>query len=268
MVQQPPAYQPVFVGGAPRTGTTLLHALICTSPRVNDYVAECSYFSAFLNPYLVGLGAFNHHTRSYFDSQDAFRDFHTSILRTVLDRIWLRTLKPQILALKDPMLTKNFHILAQLLPDTKFIIAIRDPRDAVLSVLEGLRLLNSGNTDEERLRVACMQYVEMYRSILDHRATFGDRLIFIDYNRLVVGGELEKLAAFGISDISQNKVWHSDITDVNDHVEGDPWWSALYGQQISVTRVGRHAAMLGPDMIDIIRTMCGDVFAQCGVYAG
>jgi Sulfotransferase family len=257
-------FQPVFVGGAPRTGTTVLHALICTSPLVNDYIAECSYFSAFMQPYAIGLGAFEQHTRAYFESRDAFRDFHTSVMERVLEDIWMKTLQPDILALKDPMLTVNFHVLAQLLPAAKFVVAVRDPRDAVLSVVRGLRSVHKESTDKERLQVACAQYTTIYRVLLDNRASFADRLLFIDYNLLARGGEVDKLTDFGIDGISPQKLWQSEITTMTRDGNGDPWWSPLYGQRISTAAVGRYAGVLEPWMIDMIREQCGEVSAQLG----
>ena len=48
------SFQPVFVSGSPRSGTTLCHALICTSNEVNDYVPESSYLTGLLNNFIHG----------------------------------------------------------------------------------------------------------------------------------------------------------------------------------------------------------------------
>src|SRR5882762_181655 len=101
MAPEEQEFQLIFIGGAPRTGTTVLHALICTAPRVNDYIAECSYFSAFMQPYTVGLDTFHQHTKAYFKSREEFQKFHASMLEVVLSEIWATTGKPDILALKD-----------------------------------------------------------------------------------------------------------------------------------------------------------------------
>jgi hypothetical protein len=265
MAEQSRPFQPIFVAGAPRTGTTLLHALICTSPDVNDYIAECSYFSALLNPYIAALDTFDVHTKFYFDSKHALRDFHASILEIALKKIWTRTFEPKILALKDPVLTDNLHVLADLIPDARFAVTVRDPRDATLSVVMGLRRMNSNSTDTERLRVACDQYNRMYGAVLANKATFGDRLIFVEYNSLVRGGELEKLSALGISSIRPDELWVSRTTDLRGSGVDDPWWSPLYGKDMSTAAIGRYAGSLGRDQVDLIRGACADTAARLGM---
>ncbi len=41
----PLTFVPLFVGGAPRSGTTMLHGLICASRHCNHYIGESSYFT-------------------------------------------------------------------------------------------------------------------------------------------------------------------------------------------------------------------------------
>lgn len=265
IIERSRTFQPIFVAGAPRTGTTLLHALICTSPDVNDYIAECSYLSALINPYTAALSTFDVHTKFYFDSTRDLRDFHASILETVLKRIWTRTFEPKILALKDPLLTDNLHVLADLIPDARFAVTVRDPRDATLSVVRGLRRMIPSSTDTERLRLACDQYNRMYRAVLANKAMFGDRLIFVEYNSLVRGGELEKLSAWEISGIRPEELWVSRITDLRGSGGDDPWWSPLYGKAMSTAGIGRYAGSLGPDQVDLIRGACADTAAQLGM---
>lgn len=45
----------IFVGGAPRSGTTVTHALICTAPEVSHYHPEVSFIRPVFDTYSVGL---------------------------------------------------------------------------------------------------------------------------------------------------------------------------------------------------------------------
>jgi hypothetical protein len=111
--------KPLFVGGSWRSGTTLLHALICTSGRTNDYIGECSYFSALTHALSQGLVSYTFHTRYYFASREEFIAHHASILRDELQRVWERTGRSAVLALKDPLLTPRFPLLASTLPEAR-----------------------------------------------------------------------------------------------------------------------------------------------------
>ena len=111
----PNYFTPLLVGGAPRTGTTALHALICTSPTTNGYIAECSYFSAFMQPLLVGIETFDLHTKHYFDTRESFLQYYGSIMTGLLSDFWQSIGRPELLALKDPLLTPHFPLLAKIL---------------------------------------------------------------------------------------------------------------------------------------------------------
>lgn len=58
MVNEPNVSQSiVFVGGAPRSGTTVTHALLCTSRRTNTYCPEISYVTPILTAYGQGMAS-------------------------------------------------------------------------------------------------------------------------------------------------------------------------------------------------------------------
>jgi hypothetical protein len=210
-------------------------------------------------PYFHGLKAFDVHTKHYFGSPTAFQEFHRSVLEYVLQKFWMATGSPEILALKDPLLTIHFPHLAQLLPEARFIVTVRDPRDAVLSLCEVLQRLNPGSNLADHLVDACTQYASIYGAILDSREKFENRLLLVDYNQLVRGKELEKLLAFGIGGLSPENIWQSSLTNVNEYAGGE-WWSKLYGQPISDQSVGRYASKLSEELLSTIQNMCGAVF--------
>ncbi|PWT95832.1 MAG: hypothetical protein C5B53_10790 [Candidatus Melainabacteria bacterium] len=255
------SFETLFVGGAPRTGTTILHAILCTSPLVNRYIGECSYFSAFMEPYRHGVLAYDVHTKHYFSSLAAFREFHGSILERVLEHLWAAAETPPILALKDPLLTAHFPLLAELLPKARFIVIVRDPRDAVLSLCEVYKRMHGTSELAEHLSVACDQYASVYKAISSNLEKFGNRLLLINYNLLVSGGELDKLAAFGIEGLSLENVWKDARTNVYEYAGGD-WWTDLYGTGVSPVSIGRYADKLNQEMISRIDETCRAVFDQ------
>jgi Sulfotransferase family len=258
-------FTPIFVGGAPRSGTTLLHALICSSNKANGYIAECSYFGGFMHPFLRGLETFNIHTKFYFSSREEFFGYHASILTRMLSDFWLRTGRPEILALKDPLLTPHFHNLAKLLNQARFVVITRNPYDTISSRLEVMRRLNRGKEPKRReIHDICREYVDWYSSILDNRDFFGNRLCLVNYEKLVRGDEISKLEEFGITGITPDQVWSNAITNISDNY-GNDWFSPHYGQLLTNISVGRHRQILSLRTKTMIKEICRDVSRQLSI---
>ena len=252
-----PAVTPVFVGGAPRTGTTVLHALICTGPRVNDYIAECTYLAGLMACYDDCLGLFDVHTKYYFDDLSAFAEFHAGMVETFLVKAWERTGKPELLALKSPILTLYFHHLARLLPGAKFVVSVREPRDAILSRVEVAQRKGDVAPDDA-LHAACLEYAAIYRAVLDNIDAFGDRILFVDYAGLVRDeGELTRISGF-VDTVHPAAIWSGGLTHPGDHTDTE-WATPLYGERMSPASVGRFEGKLSGPMLQTISDLCGDV---------
>lgn len=247
----------IFVGGAPRTGTTLLQALICTSPRTNKYIAECSYLTAFMEPYRRALNAWGMHTHDYFDNVEDMCSFHGDIIRNVLSGFRRSLARPEVLVLKDPCLTASFYALAYLLPEAKFAVMIRDPRDAILSRLEVMERSTGAKPGLPEIEFACAEFNAAYAELVKTWRHFGDRLILTPYNSLVAGGEFDRLAAFGLDDLVPEQLTQS--TWINARQEGNPWNTDLYGGSVSSASVGRHETLLDPQTAEIILDRCGEI---------
>jgi len=245
----------IFVGGAPRTGTTLLQGLICTSPRTNDYIAECSYLTAFMEPYRRGLNVWEAHTHDYFDGVEDMCGFHADVIRKILSRF--RTfLGGEVLVLKDPCLTASFYTLASLLPEARFAVMIRDPLDAISSRLEVMERSTGVKPGLADIEGACAEYNGAYAELVQHWQHLGDRLILVSYNALVAGEEFDRLAAFGFDDLCPDQLTQS--TWVNSKVEGNPWNTDLYGGQLSAASIGRHRTFVENETAQIIIDRCGE----------
>ncbi len=246
----------IFVGGAPRTGTTLLQALICTSPRTNKYIAECSYLTAFMEPYRRALGTWEAHTHDYFDDVEDMCGFHAEVIRNLLSRFRKSLGGNEGLVLKDPCLTEAFYTLAYLLPEARFAVMIRDPRDAILSRLEVMERSTGVKPSMADIEFACAEYNGTYAELIQHWRHMGDRLILVSYNALVAGMEFDRLAAFGFDDLRPEQLTQS--TWVNAKVEGSPWNTELYGGALSSASIGRHQSLMEQETAEIIVARCGE----------
>ncbi|MCJ2042495.1 sulfotransferase [Methylobacterium sp. J-059] len=247
----------VFVGGAPRTGTTILHALICTSPNTNNYVAECGYLTNMLMPYFLGLEGWEIHTKHFFGSHEEFFRYHAAIVSDVVSKIHDQLGRPARLKLKDPIMTRFFHHVAQMLPQARFVVIFRDPRDTIISRLNVTRRLQNGREpSREDIKSACYEYNISYNGIIAHPRILNHRMMVVDYNDITEDKWIPSLENFGIYGIDPAKVWSSDNTQIKDY-RTDPWSTDLYGASPSSRSVNRYKSDLDQKIADYIMEQCG-----------
>jgi hypothetical protein len=220
----------IFVGGAPRSGTTVAHAIICTSPRVNGYVAESSFLTYYFRALVAGLRQFDNHTRSFFAHKSHFERFARGMVRHALDRVAINVGSPEILALKDPLMTPIFPMLSPLYPAFKFVITVRHPLDVYRS---RRAVLQKEKPDAEiGVNEARMVAEEYVRSYAYRKAP---NMHFMRYEDMGTEEAVRELGAFlGLDDFDLSRMWErpggvrvEPITD-----SANPWHSPLYGSGI------------------------------------
>lgn len=257
-------FTPLFVAGAPRSGTTILHAIVCSAEKTNRYITECSYFTAFLHPLLVGLDTFDVHTKHYFATREALIQNHSDILNNELSKIWAKTGKPEVLALKDPMLTPLIPHLAEPLPKAKFVVSVRDPRATISSRIEvAKRETQDGEVADDQVRRFCDEYVHMYGTVTNHLPALEDRILIVDYRDVVKGTALDKLTAFGVGRIDTSRIWSNTIADPT-RPSSDVWATDLHGKMPSVASIDRYREHLDSRTENMILDICGPVARALG----
>lgn len=257
-------FTPLFVAGAPRSGTTILHAIVCASKKTNGYITECSYFTAFMHPLLVGLDTFDVHTKHYFPTKRALIQNHSEILNKELAKIWRSMGQPEILALKDPMLTALIPHLAEPLPKAKFVVSVRDPRATISSRIEvARRETPETEVTDDQVRQFCAEYLHMYSTIANSLPKLRDRLLLVDYRDVVHGAAFEKLAKFGLGKIDEHRVWSDTIASPT-RSPSDVWATDLHGKKPSVASINRFREHLDSRAEKLIMETCGPVARALG----
>jgi hypothetical protein len=265
-------FSPVFVCGAPRTGTTLLLSLISTSRAANPFSAECDYFTSLVHPFIVGRNRFDLHTNCYFASMEDFERYHANTMRDVLMDMWRFLDRPAKLVLKDPGMTRYANIILKLLPESRMIISVREPKDVIASrVSIEMRRLGSvepGVIGVDFIDTICREYNAVHEYVLTLDDVALRRVKIVRYEQLVEGKELSGLSDFiGVNDIDVEQLWKRSIK-MGERKSHSEWMSPLYGKKMSSESVGRYSAVLGTEQMARINTACGETYRKLLTIGG
>lgn len=261
-------FTPIFIGGSPRSGTTLLNSLVCSSLDVNRHMQECSYFAWNIEPLRLALSTFSKSQGHYFGSKEELSHFHGGILKQILIATWKQEDCPKMLCLKNPNMVKDFSLLASILPTAKFVAIIRNPLDIIASRYEAEKRGNPEFTlDADFIDAEVVNINEIHLSVLDYtKQHLNDRIHVMEYERLVSGNCLAGLKQFlGLSDLNEKNVWSR--TKENMHSKNSQWITPLYGGPIKDNSVGKYLQVLSPDIIDTVKNDAGEYYSQVQALA-
>lgn len=247
----------VFVGGAPRSGTTVTHALICTSARVCDYHPEISFFRGVPSSYRNGKAAWKGHTSALFANLETFRGVMRRTADVSLDHLWRTLGEMPILCMKDPHLTPLFRDLHELYPaEAWFVTVCRHPFEVVRSRQEVHEKSGAQRPfgPQDAIAVA-NEYLSYYRAVLS--TNFGGRHYAFRYEDLNEEAVRTGLAQFvGVDDFDASKMWGS-APDPGD----DPWGSPKYNKPIDLEA---RLTPLAPALCDVVRPICEPIMTRFG----
>lgn len=248
----------VFVGGAPRSGTTVAHALLCSGEGVSEYGPEISFYRGYMVAFRNGRGAWGQHTSAYFRDPDDFAKLIRETSDLALRQIWRALHRPRILALKDPHLTPFFPDLHVIYPgEAKFVTVCRHPFDVVRSRQEVHEKSGVGRPfGADDAQAVAREYLSYYQSVLKHN--FGGRHFMFRYEDLNTDRIQENLASFvGVSHFDTSRMWGASDAPP----ENDAWGSPKYNRPIDLSsRLGP----LAPALRDVVGSVCAPVMERMG----
>jgi Tfp pilus assembly protein PilF len=160
-----PALSPVrrlaLLGGHPRSGTTLLEQVLDSHPDIVSVEETTIFHDAAYMPLTRGLpesepmlsvleaaqtDALRQSRASYFHSVEGFLD---------------KSIGERLLIDKNPSLTFLIPLLIRVFPEIKLLIALRDPRDVVLSCFMQSLPLEQGSSAYLSLESTVEEYITM-----------------------------------------------------------------------------------------------------------
>jgi len=137
----------VFLGGHPRSGTTLLEQILGTHPAITAFDES----PAFVHEILEKLAPLNPTTPLTLKALDtltlAQRANHQQCYLKSLLREHAGQPETEVLLDKNPSPTASLHLWLRIFPDLKVIIALRDPHDVMVSCFFQKQMLNATNVN-------------------------------------------------------------------------------------------------------------------------
>lgn len=239
----------IFVGGPPRSGTTILQRVLCQSQYTNPMVGEAEHFFQLIQVYGSAFAQHESKTKYYFSKDELFQ-YHRKLAEDYLERFRSNFGDDTRLVLKVPWFTKFFPLTAEFLPSAQFVIIARDPLDIAASQIEvGLKQvkeLGQNFYPRENMQSIIDGINSVYGPALANRKLFKGRLITVRYENLVSGDvALKRLTRFlQLPDlISAAKETDNGLKDIQ-HGADDAFYSKLWEQDLTNSRIGRHREVL------------------------
>jgi Sulfotransferase family len=256
MATEPMSPRIAFLIGGRRTGSTLLHNILCGSPDTHRYIGEFQFLTRILDSFRWGHDNFDRLVRFYFRDRDHLDSFQTETIRNLLSEA-VTTLAPLRCAiLKNPELSAHVHVLAKALPESVFVATVRDPRDQVASeqavIAKQLKIgLRTGAVPSARDLAAHFQ--SYYDPLWELQAAQPERITFVKYEDLVSSpgqtiAETCNFLEIRPDGIDPTRKW--DFGDVEKvAMKTRPSWTPLFGQPPSTERIGIGSSLLTPTEI-------------------
>ena len=157
----PTPHRLAFLGGHPRSGTTLLEQILGAHPVIASFDEPM----AFVDEILAQLAPLNAVTPLTVNRLNVL----TTAQRVNFQQRYLKSLlredagrpEAEVLLDKNPSPTASLHLWLRIFPELKVIIALRDPRDVVVSCFFQKQMLNAMNANFLSLERTAKHYADL-----------------------------------------------------------------------------------------------------------
>ncbi|MFN4128552.1 MAG: sulfotransferase [Paracoccaceae bacterium] len=252
----------IFVGGAPRSGTSVTHALLCTAPACNRYHPEISFVRPIFQSYRVGMDQWESHSATFFQIPEHLRLHVQKLAQQSMSHVWRVLARPRVLCVKDPLLTRDFPAVKAVMQwPCQFVTVLRHPHDVIRSQQE-VYARSGVPIDETTVYRLATEYVESYAHLNDPELE--NSVFHFRYEDLENDWLISQLRAFtGLGGIDPDQIWQKEAHIPTEAEKADPFFSPKYHRPIDTTR---RFDGLSPRFQEIVNHVCSSVMKSCGYF--
>lgn len=257
--------QLILIGGAQRSGTTLLQTLLANALN-SPILPEAHILHDILATYRRAK-QFGIKTGFFYATEGDLLSFFQSFARRHVADIVARAGNSTALVLKDPSFIQSLGEAAAVFPRSIRIVCLRDPRDIAASFLKiGERELSrrkTGKYGKRDIGFICRKILSSYSPLLGSEATAN--AIMVRYEELAsdprkVLLDLARETGLAISlGHLENPVWLAA-----DARHDASWITELEGRGASPASIGSFQQILREDEIITVQTICEPIMSRFG----
>jgi hypothetical protein len=255
--------QLILIGGAQRSGTTLLQTLLANALD-SPLLPEAHILSDILASFKRAKD-FGQKTRFFYaDDSDLQAFFQSYVDRHIADVV--AAAKPgEALVLKDPNLALVLDEASILLPEALRIVCLRDPRDIAASFVQiGQRQKGDKPSKYEKRDIGFIsqKILGSYRALLEPSQPGA---VIVRYEELASDpkGTLEAIARETALEFSFDRIERPVWIDAQARHDAS-WISELEGGRASPASIGSFQRVLRGDEIAVVQNICRPIMSRFG----
>jgi hypothetical protein len=255
--------QLVLIGGAQRSGTTLLQTLLANALQ-SPILPEAHILSDILASYRRARELGNK-TRFFYPTDSELLAFFQSFAERHVADLVSAARPGEYLVLKDPNFVQVMSEASILLPQALRIVAMRDPRDIAASFIQiGQRQTGTKPSKYEKRDIGFIsqKILASYRPLLDAAQP---SIVIVRYEELASDPKrcLDVLARDTGLTLSLDRIEHPVWLDAQARHEAS-WISELEGGKASPASIGSFQRVLRGDEIAVVQSICEPIMSRFG----
>lgn len=258
-------YSIILLGGAPRTGTTLVGSLLSWAPETHPLPREAGPLVVVMQErrkLAFSLARFGDGLAAEAVAEDIAR----FALRRVMDEVYRRHAVP-VLVFRGPALSRELAQLRRLVDWTSVetVFCVRDPRDAVVSILDW----NARRSDAGNPFLPAPTASEAGRFFMSYNRSLPKTHHYVQYETVVsdpvsIATELGRQTGLNLSAFDATAPWRPGDVDYDAERKSNAAVTGLYGKAPSIERVGVFREVLTPGQVSEVEHVCAGYMKRFG----